>query len=142
LADQLDRLHVDAFLDRLRADTGPPALVVYPNTEGFVPTNPTPPYVRAYITIDRPIENGANSVLGTSGAWTTRCYTHCVGANEYAATAYAMRVRAALLDFRPTIAGRSCGLIRHEAAQPVQRDESTGTLVVDKADVWRFLSTP
>lgn len=136
MADLLDRLHIDAFLDRLRADVAAPALVVYPNAEGFVPTNPPPPYVRAYFTIERPIDAGGNSLAGISATWTTRAYIHSVGTNEYAATAYAMRVRVALLDFRPTIAGRVCWPIRHEAAQPVQRDEATGTPVFDKSDVY------
>jgi hypothetical protein len=140
MADLLDQLHINAFLDRLRADTGPPALVVYPNAEGFVPINPPPPYVRVWTTIDRPIEAGGNALTGLSTTWTTRAYVHSVGLNEYSAAAIRMRVRVALLDFRPTIAGRSCGMIRHEASQPPQRDEGTGTPVFDMADTYRLLT--
>jgi hypothetical protein len=64
-----------------------------------------------------------------------------VGANEYAAAAVAMRVRAQLLDFRPTIAGRNCGLIRQDSSTPAQRDESTGVLVMDRLDTYRLLTT-
>jgi len=141
MADTLDQLHINAGLDRLRADTGPPALVVYPNAEGFVPTNPAPPYIRAYTTIERPIEAGGNSVAGLSITWTTRWYLHCVGVNEYSASAIRMRARAQLLDFRPTIAGRNCGPIRLETSNPPLRDESTGVPVMDAVDVYRLLTT-
>jgi hypothetical protein len=80
-------------------------------------------------------------VAGLSTTWTTRWYLHCVGANEYAAAAVRMRARVALLDFRPTIAGRNCGPIRLEASNPPQRDDSTGVLVVDALDVYRLLTT-
>ncbi len=138
MADTLDQLHINAGLDRLRADTGPPQLAVYPNSEGFVPINPPAPYIRAYTTIERPIEAAGNSMSGLSTTWTVRWYLHCVGANEYAAAATRMRARAMLLDFRPTIAGRTCGAIRLEASNPPQRDDSTGTPLMDAVDVYRL----
>lgn len=138
MADLLDKLHVDAGLDLLRADG---SLTVYPNAEGHTPANPVPPYVRAYVAFDRPADAGGNALIGLSSTWTVRWYLHCVGANEYAATAVGMRVRAALLDQRPTIAGRNCGLIREDSANVPIRDSSTGVEVFDYLVIYRLQTT-
>jgi hypothetical protein len=54
----------------------------------------------------------------------------------------AQRVRTALLDVRPTIAGLSCGLIRLEGDPlPPQRDETTGVLVMDAIETYRLRAT-
>ena len=140
MADQLDRETYDAVMSLLRADTGPPALVVYPNTEGLVPTNPAPPYIRVYFSLERPPDAAGNALKGTSTTWTARFYIHCVGANEYSTIATAMRVNRALMDVRPTVTGRTCGPIRLEASSPPHRDETTGTLVQDRTDVYRMIS--
>jgi hypothetical protein len=139
MADLLDKLHIDAALDLLRADAG---LTVYPSAEGHVPAEPSPPYVRVYAYIERPPDDPANGLDGRSSAWTTRWYCHCIGANEASATAVAMRVRAALLDVRPTIAGRSCDRIVQEAANPPTRDDSTGSTVLDLVVVYRLMTLP
>lgn len=138
MADLLDKLHVDAGLNLLRADAG---LVVYPDVEGNTPLTPTPPYVRVYPVIESPIDSPNNAVDGRSANWVTRWYCHCVGANEYAAVAVSMRVRAALLDKAVTIAGRSCGLIRREAAIPPQRDDTTGHPIFDAVAVYALATT-
>jgi hypothetical protein len=142
MADTLDQLHLDAGLGLLRADTGPPPLLVYPDPEGEVPAEISPPYVRVYTSIERPADGQANALDGRSVTWTVHWYAHCVGANEYAATAVAMRVNRALLDITPVIAGRVCSMIRQEASQPTQRDESTGTAVYDRVDVYAMTSAP
>lgn len=139
MADLLDKLHIDAGLDLLRADA---ALVVYPDTEGNVDIEPSPPYVRVYSYIERPPDDPANGLDGLSSAWTTRWYCHCIGANESSAAAVAMRVRAALLDVRPTITGRSCDLIKQEAANPPTPDSSTGPTVLDAVVVYRLMTLP
>lgn len=139
MADLLDQLHIDAAMDRLRADG---SLTVYPDAEGLVPLAPSPPYVRVYTAIERPADASGNDLGGSSGTWTVRWYCHCVGATEYAAAAVAMRVRSALLDVRPTVAGRACGPIRQDAGQPTTRDESTGIAVYDRVDVYRLTTMP
>lgn len=138
MADTLDVLHVNAGLALLRADAG---LVVYPDPEGFTPRTPAAEYVRVYATIERPSDAGGNSLAGLSQEWTTRWYCHCVGANEYSALAIAMRVRAALIDVRPVIAGRSCGLIREDQALPPTKDDSTGQTVIDAVCIYRLTTT-
>ncbi len=140
MADLLDDQLINAGLDLLRADTG---LRVIPDADGNLPNPlPPPPYVRAYTSIERLPDFGANSLLGTSGTAVVRWWLHCVGANETAANAVAMRASRALLDARPTVAGRECGPIRHEAAQPARRDDDLGYQVIDRVDVYRMTSTP
>lgn len=139
MTDTLERDHIDAALALLRADSG---LTVYPNAEGFVPTTLTVPYVRVYTSIERPETGVANALDGLSATWVVRWYCHCVGGTEYSAAAVAMHVRAAVLDRRPTVSGRVCGLIRQESSQPTQRDESTGVAVYDRVDVYRMASAP
>lgn len=140
MADELDRLHLDAALDLLRADA---ALTVYPDAQGFTPTDPPPPYVVVYASIERPADAPGNALAGSSTTWTVRWYCHCVGDGLYAATAVAGRVRSLLLDVVPTITGRVCGPIRQEAGSPpTSRDETTGPQLHDQAVVYRCTTYP
>lgn len=141
MSDLVDDALVEAGMALLRADT---SLTVYPDVNGNTPDSPppVPPYVRVYSTIERPPDAGGNNLGGASGEWTVRWWCHCVGGNEAAATAVVMRVRAALLDVRPTVAGRSCGLIRQDAAQPPRPDTDTGIQVMDAVVVYRLASNP
>jgi hypothetical protein len=140
MTDGLDQALANAGLNLLRADVGPPALVVH---DGKVPNGSTPPYVLVYTTVDRPSEDEDNPGNGQSRVWLARWICHCVGAGEdgVAARAVAQRVRTALLDVRPVISGLSCGLIRSEPATPPQRDESTGDLVMDLVATYRLKAT-
>jgi hypothetical protein len=137
VADLLDVAHIDAAMSLLRADTG---LTVYPDAEGFTPPLAALPYVRVYGYIERPSDAAGNSLAGVSRSWTTYLYAHCVGANEYAALAMAMRVRAAWLDVRPVVAGRDCGLLREYLCNPPLKDETSGSEVLDALCVYRFTS--
>jgi hypothetical protein len=139
VSDLLDEQLVNAGLALLRADAG---LTVYPDVNGETPDAPPPPYVRVYAYIERPVDAGENNLGGTSGSWTVRWIAHCVGANEIAARAVAMRVRAAWLDVRPTVAGRVCGLIRYDGSQPPRRDNDLGYQVLDQIEMYRLTSTP
>jgi hypothetical protein len=64
-----------------------------------------------------------------------------VGATEDAVLAVAMRVRAALLDVRPTVTGLSCGLVRQEAAQPPARDTDVTPAIWEQTAVYRLDAT-
>jgi len=138
MADLLEQQHIDAGLALLRADAG---LTVYPNAEGFVPASPAPPYVRVYTHIERPVDATGNALTGLSATWRVRWYLHCVGATEYAAAAVQMRVRTQLLDVRPAIPARNCGLIREESSSPPVRDTSTGVDVMDALAVYGLTTT-
>jgi hypothetical protein len=67
---------------------------------------------------------------------------HCVGGSALAARQVADMVRTALLGVAPSVAGRACWPIVREAGSPPQRDESTGTLIMDQIDVYVLRSVP
>lgn len=141
MADLVDKAHIDAGLNLLRADT---SLVVYPDADGNTPAPAARAqrYVRVYASIERPRAIDGNALDGLSVAWTVRWYCHCVGPNEYSAAAVAMRVNRALMDKRPAITGRSVGLIEQESDSPPARDESTGSEVIDAVAVYRLTTLP
>ena len=138
------REHADAILALLRAAPGP-AMTVY---DGAVPTNPTtgksypPPYVVVYFTDDDPEDADSRSIEDVHSRYVVRAYCHSVGENGAASRAVADRVRGQLLGVVPTITGRSCFPIRREDGQPPKRDESTGSLVMDRVDIYRLASEP
>lgn len=138
MADLLDRQHADAALSLLAADVGPPPLVTL---DGVVPNGTVPPYAVVYTHIERPADHPGNDLGGTSDTYVVRWYVYCVGDTARAAIAVGMRVRAALLDVRPVIAGRSCGPIRLDSSAPPTRDESTGRLVMSSLQIWRLTTT-
>lgn len=131
--------HANALLALIRAAAGSPALVVYPDISGNVPSGATPPYARVYVVVQSVGDDGLRE---TSGRVIARAVVHSVGANDIAARAVAGRVSDALLDVTPTIAGRLCFPIRHEDNVPPQRDESTGVVVIDQVDIYRLESVP
>lgn len=113
--------------------------------DGKVPDAAPLPYVVLHTVVAHPpadqSPDSSNLDFASNGVW-ARCYLHSVGGNAQAAREVANRVSVALLDVTPTVAGRSCGPIRWEDGQPPQRDETTGVLVMDLVDVYRFLSVP
>ncbi|WP_432050311.1 hypothetical protein [Verrucosispora sp. NA02020] len=131
--------HADAYLGLLRAV---PGLVVF---DGAVPAATRPPYVVVYVVVDDSdgqSPDWGDGLDGTSGVVTARAYCHSVGANAAAARIVAGRVREALIDQQPPIAGRSVGMIRKDFSSPPVRDESTGVLVMDQIDVYRLRTNP
>lgn len=135
MTDQLDEDLAKAGL-LLLAATGIPLF-----DDERVPASTVTRYFRVYSATDRPDDHGGNSLAGRSVAWVTRWWVHHVGQNDTAVRALAMQSRLALLDQRPVVAGRSCGLIRQEAVQPPRREESAGPLTVDLVVVYRMTST-
>jgi hypothetical protein len=128
--------HADAILGLLRADAMLGTARVF---DGVVPSpTPAPPYVLVYMHMVSLAEAPGNALAGLSTEVTLRAICHCVGGDAVAARAMAQRVRGALLDVRPVIAGRSCGLIRQESSQPPVPDESTGVVVYDSIDTYRL----
>lgn len=138
MTDLGDRYLIDAGLALLRADTG---LVVWPDASGAVPAMPTPPYVRVHYAVERPAGGEGCALDGRSAAWTARWWIHSVGSSEDAVLALAMRVRAALLDVSPVVAGLACGMIRQEAAQPPSRDTDVTPAIWEQTTVYRLDAT-
>lgn len=138
ITDGLDQALVNAGFALLAADVGPPALVVF---DGVVPAN-TPVnagYVLVYTSTEWPAGATGDALDGLSGSPTVRWICHCVGGSASAARAVRQRVRTALLNKRPTIAGLNVGIIREEPGfAPPQRDETTGTPVMDAVVTYRL----
>jgi hypothetical protein len=139
VTDQLDYLHAQAGLNLLRADS---ALTVVPDLEGNVPAELPDRYVRVYTDVSWPDSPEGRALDSRSATCTTRYYTHAVGPNEVSALIVAGRVRAALLDQRPTVTGRVVGMIRQEVSNPPTRDESTGVAVFDAVRVYVLQTQP
>lgn len=138
MTDGLDQALAQVALDLLATDV---QLVTY---DGAVPSNPTPspPYCVVYTTMSRPSDDPDNALDGRSGVWVVRWIVHCVGANAEASRAVAQRVRTQLLDVHPTVVGLSCQRIRMDGdASPPQRDETTGSLVMDSIVTYRLRAT-
>lgn len=140
MTDLVDELHAQAGLALLAADVG------LRSFDGVVPdgTDPDLGYVNVYTTVGWPAgeAGAANALDGQSVSTLTTWNCHCVGGTAAAARAIQMRVRAALLNRRPTIANRSCGLIRQDQVLAPIRDETTGQAVMDGVSIYSMISTP
>jgi hypothetical protein len=132
------KVHAEAILGLIRTAPGTPLTVL----DGSVPNGQTLPYVLVYFADEDPELVDSRPLDGQSERYVVRAYVHSVGANAAAARALGDRVRTALLDAVPAVAGRACFPIRREEGRPPERDESTGTLVMDRTDVYRLESVP
>lgn len=128
-----------AFLALLDADNDAPALVPL---DGEVPNGVVPPYALLYFYDSDPELTDSRALTSRSERHVTWAVVHNVAESAEGALMVADRSRAALLDVKPTIAGRRCFPIRREDGQPPRRDETTGTAVFDKVDVYRLESVP
>lgn len=125
--------HVDAVRNLVDAVAN---VTVY---DGTVPNSPVLPYVVMYG------DQGAaeaNAYTEVSSFRRFRVQTTTVAANQPQARALAERVESALLDVRPTVAGRTCVPIRKETSQPVRRDDDVDPPVFYAVDVWVLSSVP
>lgn len=106
--------------------------------DGDVTVGQQPPYLVVY-TAGGPDE-GDNLGLYSNEA-TMRAYVHAVGETAAAARIVAGQAAATITDQRLTVPGWVCGPIKRELSQPPQRDESTGVVVMDQVDVYRWRMT-
>jgi hypothetical protein len=130
--DQLDELHARVLLDILETDNNQP---VY---EGVVPDGATPPYVLVYSSVQWPQDGEGQNLQFQTNRCETRWYVHCAGSTDQSARAISNRVRQLVKNVKPTITGRSCGLIQQEAIVPPIRDERIGVLVMDLVATYVF----
>ena len=137
--------HADAMLEPLRAELASPGPIpLYPAEAGgptTVPNGAAPPYVVAHFMPDY----GMGDTLDMrSTRFRMRAYAHCVGANDEAARGLADRVRAAWLDLRPAVPGRTSYPVRFEIhrPQPPDSDESTGRATVTITVLYRLETVP
>jgi hypothetical protein len=143
MSDLLDKLHAEAFLGLLHAALDPVPIVIY---DGKVP-DPLPdvnasPYVVVYFDPGWPTDGAANALDGKSVTYVLHGYCHCVAGSMAGVRALTGQVRAALLNVRPTVTGRTSGLIRWYDGQPANPDESLGKLAVNKVDIYELVTTP
>lgn len=145
MTDGLDQALATAGVVLLQADT---SLTVF---RGGVPGPANPPYVVVRTTVGRPSDDEDNSGDGRSRVWVARWYCYCVGGGgtgstvesaEVAAIAVAQRVRTALLDVSPVIAGLSCSRIRWEESSPPDGpNETTGSPVREAIEIFSLRAT-
>jgi hypothetical protein len=130
--------HAQALIALIDADNASPALVWF---DGKVPTGTDPkatPYVVVYFDSNDPEAD----FTATPWLFQMTATCHCVGGNAQAARMVADRVRTALIGLTPTVANRSCYPITRQPGVPPQRDESTGSLVMDQVDQYVLQSIP
>lgn len=130
--------HAAAVLALLDAVNDAPALVWY---DGKVPSGVDPkvtPYVLVYFDSNDPEFDKESAPYRFE--MTAIC--HSVAGSARAARMVADRVRTALLGAAPAVVGRSCFPITREVGAPPDRDESTGSLVMDQVDVYTIRSIP
>lgn len=134
--DGVDVALCQAGIDLLRSDA---LLTVY---DGYVPNTHSLPYVLVYTYTEWPGGSPADALDGVSGAPVARWYCHCVGETSIAAVAVAQRVRSLFLNARLNIGlpAVNVGLVYQESATPPQRDESTGSLLMDSVAVYRLMA--
>ena len=135
------QLHAAAVLARLRT-SGSPVLTVH---DGRVPDGDTPPYVLVRFTFQHlgaDVRPDASNLSFDSRALQCTARLYSVAANAQAARALTNRVAVALLDWTPTVAGRSCSPMRHIDSFEPQPDESTGAAYFQLGDDYRFTSYP
>lgn len=106
--------------------------------DGDVAVGQEAPYVVVYVSGGP--DEGDNLGLRSNEA-TVRAYVHSVGETAAAARIIAGQAASTIVDDRLTVAGWSCGPIKRELSNPPKRDESTGVVVMDQVDVYRWRMT-
>jgi hypothetical protein len=113
---------------------------------GTVPTppdpQPEPPYVLVRTTVAWPRDGApGQSLAGEQVAIRTTWRCNCVSETDVAALAVLGLVRGALLNVRPTITGRSTGLIGLDEVLEAVRDETLGRPLFTALGIFSFIST-
>lgn len=133
--------HANVVLQRLR-DEMPSQIPVFEASNGgpsVVPTGQEPPYITVHIS-GNSAPGGRLPALSTR--FVQRAFVHAVGATEDAARKVLDYVDAALVDYRPTIAGRSVYPIRPEPAREPFVTEPVARSTVEITAVYRLESDP
>ena len=136
MTDSIDETLAQAGLGLLRADAG---LTVY---DGLVPQGAALPYVLVYTTVAWPPGGTADTITGARLTATVTWTCHCVAESPSGARVVEQRVRAALLNQRPAVAGRGAGYIKQDQVLAPGPDQTTGRLVMDGVSIYSLVSTP
>lgn len=140
------QLHAAAVLAQLAAAPGSPAMVVH---DGKVPDTGSagslPPYVVVRFVFRKltATESPATTTLSfDSVTYQVEATLHCVGADARATRGVATRAETQLLNWRPTVAGRSCSPMRQVESTTLEANEQMGVSVEQQVDAYRFQSQP
>lgn len=130
-----------AVLELLGADSN---LRVF---EAKVPVDATTgkPFAPPYVVLYPPGPDGQAMVANLTGQsidFDGEWQTTTVGLEADSVRVVQARVRAALVDRRPSIPGRVSFPIRHAGAQPARRDDDVQPPVLYATDQWRCMSVP
>lgn len=134
-------LHAAAILDRLGSYGASPPTVF----DAKVDNGAVPPYLlvrTSLLWLGPSARPDAVNLAGTVKAATCTSRIYAVGKNEAAARILFDRVTAALLNWRPTVTGRSCTPMRHEDSFETPADERTGVAYHELGAIWEFTSHP
>ncbi len=129
-----------AFLELLGADSH---LVVF-EVRADAGSDGKPP-ARPYVVVHPPGPDGQAMVANLTGQsvdYDGEWQTTTVGDEPDSVRVVQARVRAALLDQRPSIPGRVSFPIRHVGSQPILPDEDIQPPVFYATDQWRCMSVP
>lgn len=140
------QLHAAAVLARLVAAPGSPSMVVH---DGQVPAAPdpgaVPPYVVARFVFRKLTATespGTTSLTFDSNTYRIDVVVHCVGVDARATRGVATRVETQLLNWAPTVAGRTCTPLRQVESVTLEPNEAMGVPVEQQSDTYRFVSQP
>jgi hypothetical protein len=140
------QLHAAAVLARLVAASGSPAMVVH---DGRVPDAPAagsvPPYVVvrfAFRKLTATESPGTTSLTFDSTTYRVDATVYSVGVDSRSTRAVAARAETQLLNWAPTVTGRSCTPLRQIESVTYEPNEAMGVPVEQQADVYRFVSQP
>lgn len=128
----LVELHVQAFLDLVKTDSG---LLVF---EGDVAGNP-----ETYVNVFHTPGFYEGHTLGNELVDVTVTFTvHSVGLDRWQAQWGAGRVTARVLGITPTVPGRRCWRIGHEPGPPIAKDTEVTPPRFLAIDRYTLKSTP
>lgn len=140
------QLHAAAILTRLAAAAGSPAMVVH---DGRVPDAPAagsvPPYAVVRFTFRKltATESPATTSLSfDSVTYRIDVTVHAVGDDARSTRAVATRAETQLLNWAPTVTGRSCTRLRQIESVTLEPNEAMGVPVEQQTDTYRFQSQP
>lgn len=141
------QLHAAAVLTRLAAASGTPAAVVY---DGAVPASvPGVESAQHYYVVRFTFRKltGTESPATTSLTFDSATYqvdaaVHCVGPDARSVRGLATRAEVQLLNWAPTVTGRSCTPLRQIESVTLEPNEAMGVPVEQVSDTYRFISQP
>lgn len=140
------QLHAQAVLTRLAAAAGSPAMVVH---DGRVPDTGQPGSVPPYAVVRFAFRKltASESPATTSLTFDSVTYrvdvtVHSVGVDARSTRGVATRAETQLLNWAPTVAGRTCTPLRQVESTTLEPNEQMGVSVEQMVDVYRFQSQP